>query len=146
VSLTERLIAYLRRRADAQIDRANLAAMQHGMLPAGWVYGRNDKRQAQYDEQRRILLERSKHLYREPVYGPDGVAVAIWYAGTDEYRPRLSFIVQAHAMSGPPAAVIVRFWRKQDAASFAAGLAQQVRASGVAALRQDAWPDLAGQD
>jgi hypothetical protein len=54
--------------------------MQHGLLPAGWVYGRNDQRQAEYDEQRRILLERHKDLYREPVSGPGGVAVAIWYA------------------------------------------------------------------
>ncbi len=54
--------------------------MRHGLLPAGWVYGLNDQRQAEYDEQRRILLERHKHLYREPVSGPDGVAVALWYA------------------------------------------------------------------
>jgi len=34
--------------------------------------------------------------------------------------------------------VIRRFQRKQDAAAFAAGLAQRVRASGVKALRQEA--------
>ena len=173
MSVTDRWIAYLRRRADAQVDRANLAAMRHGLLPAGWVYGLNDQRQAQYDEQRRILLERNKHLYREPVSGPDGVAVAIWYAGTDEYRPplvvpdtqwpgeppdrlaaivgayirvmnrilprsQLTFAVQAHAMSGPPAGVIRYFQRKQEAAAFAAKLAQRVRASGVKALQQQA--------
>jgi hypothetical protein len=173
VSVTDRWIAYLRRRADAQVKRANLAAMQHGLLPAGWVYGLNDQRQAEYDEQRRILLERHKHLYREPVSGPDGVAVALWYAGAGQYRApllvpnhqwpgsppdrltaiidhcirvmnrmiptsQLSFAVQAHAMSGPPAVVIRRFQRKQDAAAFAAELAQRVRASGVEALRQEA--------
>jgi len=53
-------------------------------------------------------------------------------------RSQLSFVVQAHAMSGPPAVVIRRFQRKQDAAAFAAGLAQRVRASGVKALRQEA--------
>ena len=58
---------------------------------------------------------------------------------------RLSFVVQAHAMSGPPAAVIARFLRKQDAAAFAAQLAQRVRASGVEALGQDAWPGPADQ-
>jgi hypothetical protein len=179
VSVTDRWIAFLRRRADAQLNRANLAAMRHGLLPAGWVYGLNDQRQAEFDEQRRILIERSKYLFREPVTGPDGVAVAIWYEGTNEYRapllvpytqwpgsppdrlatvvdfyirvlnriiptPRLSFAVQAHAMSGPPAAVIRHFLRKQDAAAFAAQLAQQVRASGVEALRQDAWPGRQG--
>jgi hypothetical protein len=173
VSVTDRWIAYLRRKADAQVKRANRAALQHGLLPAGWVYGLNDQRQAEYDEQRCILLERHKHLYREPVSGPDGVAVALWYAGTDEYRApllvpntqwpgsppdwlaaivdhyirvmnriipksELSFVVQAHAMSGPPAVVIRRFQRKQDAAAFAAELAQRVRASGVEALRQEA--------
>jgi hypothetical protein len=50
---------------------------------------------------------------------------------------QLSFVVQAHAMSGPPAVVIRPFQRKQDAAAFAAGLAQRVRASGVEALRQE---------
>jgi hypothetical protein len=55
--------------------------------------------------------------------------------------PQLSFVVQAHAMSGPPAAVIRRFLRKEDAAAFAAQLTQGVRARGVEALRQDAWPD-----
>jgi len=149
VSVTDRWVAYLRRRADAQVKRAQLAAMQHGLLPAGWVYGRNDQRQAQYDEQRRILLERHINLYREAVSGPDGVAVALWYAGTNGYRApvlvpnrqwpgsppdrlaataghcvrvvnrifpasRLSFVVQAHAMSGPPAVLICRFQRKQD--------------------------------
>jgi hypothetical protein len=176
VSVTDRWIAFLRRRADAQLNRANLAAMRHGLLPAGWVYGLNDQRQAEFDEQRRILLESSKYLFREPVTGPDGVAVAIWYEGTTEYRAplpvpyaqwpgspsdwlavvvgfcvrvmnriittsRLSFVVQAHAMSGPPAVVIRRFVRKQDADDFAAQLAQRVRASGVEALRQDVWPD-----
>jgi hypothetical protein len=171
LSVTDRWSAYLQRRADAQVKRANLAAMRLGMLPAGWVYGLNDQRQAEYDEQRRILLERHKHLYREPVSGPDGVAVALWYAGASEYRtpplvpytewpgptpdrlaaildgyirvmnriipaPHLSFIVQAHAMSGPPAVVIGRFQRKQEAAAFAAELAQRIRASGVGALRQ----------
>jgi len=58
---------------------------------------------------------------------------------------QLSFVVQAHAMSGPPAAVIRRFLRKQDAAAFAARLARQVRAGGVETLRQDAWPDPADQ-
>jgi hypothetical protein len=173
VRVTDRWIAYLRRRADAQVKRANLAAMQHGLLPAGWAYGLNDQRQAEYDEQRRILLERHKHLYREPASGPDGVAVALWYAGTGEYRApllapytqwpgsppgrpaaivdryirvmnriippsQLSFAAQAHAMSGPPAVVIRRFPRKQDAAAFAAELAQRVRASGAEALRQEA--------
>lgn len=180
MSVTERWNAYLRRRADAQVDRANLAAMQHGLLPAGWEYGQNDKRQKEFDEQRRILLERFKHLYREPICGPDGVAIAIWYAGGDQLRapmppgsmpwpglppdrflaivayclrglnrftpPQLRFIVQAHAMSGPPAAIILPFRRKDDAASFAAELAQRVRASGVAALRQDVWPDPASQN
>ena len=51
---------------------------------------------------------------------------------------QFSFVVQAHAMSGPPASVIRYFQRKQDAAAFAAGLAQRVRASGVVALRQEA--------
>jgi Luciferase-like monooxygenase len=51
---------------------------------------------------------------------------------------QLSFVVQAHAMSGPPAVVIRGFQRKQDAAAFAAELAQRVRASGVEALRQEA--------
>ena len=41
-------------------------------------------------------------------------------------------------MSGPPAVVIRPFQRKQDAAAFAAELAQRVRASGVEALRQEA--------
>ena len=173
MSVTDRWVAYLRRRADAQVKRAHLAAMQHGLLPAGWVCGPHDQRQAEYDEQRRILLERRKHMYREPVSGPDGVAVALWYAGTDGYRApllalntpwpssppdrlaviaghcirvmnriistsHLSFVVQAHAMSGPPAVVIRGFQRKHDAAAFAAGLAQRVRASGVEALRQEA--------
>lgn len=173
MSVTDRWIAYLRRRADAQVRRANLAAMRHGLLPAGWVYGLNDKRQAEYDEQRRILLERHKHLYREPVSGPDGVAVALWYMGTSEYRAPLvvpytqwpgsppdrlaaivdryirlmnrilpttqpGFAVQAQAMSGPPAVVIRFFKRKQDAAAYAAELAQRVRAGGVEALRQEA--------
>jgi hypothetical protein len=140
--------------------------MRHGLLPDGWVYGLHDQHQAEYDEQRRIFLEIHKHLYREPVSGPDEIAVAVWYAGADGYRapvlvlntrwpsaprsglavvagycvrvlngimsaPQLSFVVQAHAMSGPPAAVIRRFQRKQDAAAFAAGLAQRVRASGI---------------
>jgi hypothetical protein len=176
VSVTDLWTAFLRRRADAQLNRANLAAMRHGLLPAGWVYGLNDQRQAEFDEQRRILLESSKYLFREPVTGPDGVAVAIWYEGTNEYRvpllvpyaqwpgsppgrlaavidfcirvmnriipaSRLTFVVQAHTMSGPPAVVIRRFLRRQDAGAFAAKLAQQVRASGVDALRQDGWPD-----
>jgi hypothetical protein len=51
---------------------------------------------------------------------------------------QLSFVVQAHAMSGPPAVVIRGFQRKQDAAAFAAELAQRVRASGVEALRPEA--------
>jgi hypothetical protein len=38
------------------------------------------------EEQRRILLERPKDLNREPVSGPEGVAVARWYAGTGEFR------------------------------------------------------------
>jgi len=173
VSVTDRWIAYLRRRADAQVKRAELEAMQHGLLPAGWVYGLNGRRQAAYDEQRRILLGRHKDLYREPVPGPDGVAVALWYAGTGEYRvplvvpytpwpgsppgrlaafldqyirvmnrimptSRPAFVVQAHATSGPPAAVIRYFQHKRDAAAFAAGLAHRVRASGVEALRQEA--------
>lgn len=170
--MTDRWVAFLRRRADAQLNRANLAAMRHGVLPAGWVYGQNDERQAQFDEQRQILLESSKYLFREPVTGPDGVAVAIWYEGTNEYpgpplvpyrqlpglpsdrlaalvdacirwmnriipRSQLSFVVQAHAMSGPPAVVIRMFLRKQDAAAFAAQLAQRVRSNGVEALQQD---------
>jgi hypothetical protein len=53
---------------------------------------------------------------------------------------QLTFVVQAHAMSGPPAAVIRRFPRKQDAGALAAQLSQRVRASGVEALRQYAWP------
>lgn len=172
MSVTDRWIAFLRRRADAQLNRANLEAMRHGLLPAGWVYGLNDQRQAEFDEQRHILLESSKFLFRDPVTGPDGVAVAIWYEGTNAYREpllvpytqwpglppdrlaaivnlyirvmnsilpasRLTFVVQAHAMSGPPAAVIRRFLRKQDAAAFAGQLAQRVRAGGVEALRQD---------
>jgi hypothetical protein len=59
---------------------------------------------------------------------------------------RPSFVVQAHAMSGPPAVVIRRFLRKQEAAAFAAQLAQRVRASGVEALRQDSLPDPADQN
>ena len=59
---------------------------------------------------------------------------------------QLSFVVQAHAMSGPPAAVIRRFLRKQDAAAFAARLAQRVRAGGAEALRRDAWPDPADRN
>lgn len=86
MSVTDRWIACLRRRAGAQVKRAEFEAMQHGLLPAGWVYGLNDRRQAEYDEQRRILLERHKNLYREPVSGPDRVTVALWYAGTAEYR------------------------------------------------------------
>jgi hypothetical protein len=172
VSVTDRWIAYLQRRADAQVKRVNLEAMQHGFLPAGWVYGLNDQHQAEYEEQRRILLERHKHLYREPVSGPDGVAVALWYAAGEYRSPllvpnhqwpgtppdrltavidhyirfmnrilpasQLSFVVQAHAMSGPPAVMIRRFQRKQDAAAFAAELAQRVRASGAEALRREA--------
>jgi hypothetical protein len=178
--VTDRWIAYLRRRADAQVKRANLAAMQHGLLPAGWVYGLNDQRQAEYDEQRRILLERHKHLYREPVSGPDGVAIALWYAGAGEYpapllipnqqwpgsppdrlaaiidqyirvmnriipTSKLSFAVQTHAMSGPPAVVIRHFQRKQDAAAFtrtgSAGAGQRRRgasAGGLAESRESA--------
>jgi hypothetical protein len=163
---------YLRRRADALANRADLADMRHGLLPDGWVYGLNDERQEVFDEQRRILLELHKGLYREPVSGPDEVAVAIWYEGTDGYRapmialntqwpsaprgwltavagffirllnrpfttPQLIFVVQAHAMSGPPAVLVRRFPRKQDAAAFAARLAQRVRVSGVEALRRD---------
>jgi hypothetical protein len=173
VRVTDRWAAFLRRRADAQVSRANLAAMRHGLLPPGWVYGLNDQRQAEFDEQRRILFEISWYLFREPVTGPDGVPVAIWYEGTSEYRTplltppgqwpgsppdrlaavtgfgvrvlnriipgsRLSFVVQAHAMSGPPAAVTRRFPRKQDAAAFAAELGRRVRADGVGALRHDA--------
>jgi hypothetical protein len=180
VSVTERWTAFLRRRADAQLNRANLAAMRHGLLPAGWVYGLNDQRQAEFDEQRRILFELSYYKFREPVTGPDGVAVAIWLEGTDEYQrpmlvsrtrwpglppgrlavaagfcirvvnriiavPQLSFVVQAHAMSGPPAALMRRFLLRQEAAIFAAHLGQQVRACGVEALRHDAWPDPADQ-
>ena len=179
MSVADRWAAFLRRRADAQLNRANLAAMRHGMLPAGWVYGLNDKRQAEFDEQRRILIELHKYLFREPVTGPDGVAVAVWFEGTSKYRappplvpytpwpgsrpdrlaafagfcirvvnhiligvtPRLSFVVQAHAMSGPPAWVIRRFLFKQKAAAFTAQLVQRVRASGVEALRQDVGPD-----
>jgi len=172
VTATDRMNAFLRRRADAQLGGANLAAMRQGLLPAGWVYGLNDQRQAEFDEQRRILIELHKYLFREPVIGPDGVAVAIWYEGTSGYRaplrvpyrqwpglppdrlaaaadfcirvlghviarPQLIFVVQAHAMSGPPAAVVRRFLRKQDAGAFAAQLAQQVRTGGVEALRQD---------
>jgi hypothetical protein len=169
--------AFLRRRADVQVNRANLAAMRQGLLPAGWVYGLNDQRQAEFDEQRRILIELHEYLFREPVTGPDGVAVAIWYAGTSGYRPppvlvpyrqwpgsqpdrfaavaglcirvmnrimrgispasQLIFVVQAHAMSGPPAAVIRCFLSRQDAGAFAAQLVQRVRAGGVEALRQD---------
>jgi hypothetical protein len=180
VSVTERWTAFLRGRADAQASRASLAAMRHGLLPAGWVYGRGDQRQAEFDEQRRILLELAYYKFREPVTGPDGIAVAIWYEGTyEDPRPilvprtrwpgsppsrlaavtdfcirvvnrmipasRLSFVVQAHATSGPPAAVIRRFPRRQEAAAFAARLAQQVRAGGIEALRHDAGPDPADQ-
>lgn len=175
MSVTDRMGAFLRRRADAQVNRANLAAMRQGLLPAGWVYGLNDQRQAEFDEQRRILIELHKYLFREPVTGPDGVAVAIWYEGTsgpraplivvpytqwpgappDRLAPvidayirvmnrigrilpgeYLTFVVQAHAMSGPPAAVVRRFLSKQEAGAFAAHLAQRVRARGVEALRQ----------
>jgi hypothetical protein len=184
VSVTDRWAAFVRRRADAQLNRANLAAMRHGMLPAGWVHGLNDKRQAEFDELRRILIELHKYLFREPVTGPDGVAVAVWFEGTTEYRappplvpytpwlgsrsdppaalvgfcirvmnhiligatPHLSFVVQAHAMSGPPACVIRRFLFKQEAASFTAQLAQRVRASGVEALRQDVGAGSRGPD
>ncbi|HXL94743.1 MAG TPA: hypothetical protein VN969_37935 [Streptosporangiaceae bacterium] len=163
--------------ADEQADPADLAAMRRGQLPAGWVYGLNDKHQEAFDEQRRILLESARDLYRGPVYGPDGIAVAIWYEGTDEYRevvpapatprsgsrsayflalldhwlsftgPRqYSYVVQAHAMSGQPAAIMLRFLRKQDAHNFAAELARRVRASGVEALWQDGWPKPAGRD
>jgi hypothetical protein len=179
VSVTDRWIAFRRRSADAQLRSANLAAMRHGLLPAGWAYGLNDQRQAEFDEQRRILLESSKYLFREPVTGPDGVAVAIWYEGSQYRVPllaphaqwpgpppsppaavagscirvmnrifpesRLCFVVQVHATAGPPAVVIRRFARKQDAAAFAARLAQRVRASGVEALGRDAWPEPAGQ-
>lgn len=137
MSVADRMNAFLRRIADAQLNRANLAAMRQGLLPAGWVYGLNDQRQAEFDEQRRILIEFHKYLFREPVTGPDGVAVAIWYEGTNA-GSQLCFVVQAHAMSGPPAAVIRGFLRKQDAGAFAAQLAQQVRASGVEVLRRDA--------
>ncbi|MGD0245104.1 MAG: hypothetical protein ABSB59_32925 [Streptosporangiaceae bacterium] len=181
MSVTDRWVAFVRRRADARIDRANLVAMQRGLLPAGWVYGLNDQRQAAFDEQRRIFLERSKYLFRQPVTGPDGVAVAIFYEGTSGYRApllvpytqwpgsppgrlaavvdlyirvmnrviptsQLSFVVQAHATSGPPAVVIRPFPRKQDAAAFAGQLAQRVRASGVEALRPGAWPDPASEN
>jgi len=174
--MADRWNGYLRRRADAQVNRADLGAMCRGLLPDGWTYGLHDQRQAEYDERRRIFLEIHKYLYREPVSGPDGIPVAVWYAAADGYRtpvlvlnrgwpsaprgrlavlagycvpvlnrvmsaPRLSFVVQAHAMSGPSAVVIRRFQRKQDAADFAAGLAQQVRASGVGALAEDTWPD-----
>ena len=57
MSVTDRWTAFLRRRADAQLKRADLEIMRHGLLPAGWVYGLNDQRQAEFDEQRRILLE-----------------------------------------------------------------------------------------
>jgi hypothetical protein len=181
VNVTDRWVALLRRRADAQVDRANLAAMRRGLFPAGWVYGLNDQRQAAFDEQRRILLESSKYLFRQPVTGPDGVAVAIFYEGTSGYRapwlgqytrwpgsppdrlaavvgfcirvmnriipaPEFTFVVQAHAMSGPPTVVIRPFLRKQEAAAFAGQLAQRVRAGGVEALRQDAWPDPASEN
>lgn len=136
MSVADRVNAFLRRRADAQLNLANLVAMRQGLLPVGWVYGLNDQRQAEFDEQRRILIELHKHLFREPVTGPDGVAVAIWYQGTTGYGAQLIFVVQAHAMSGPPAAVIRSFQRKQDAGAFAAQLAQQVRASGVEALHR----------
>jgi hypothetical protein len=180
VSVTDRRNAFLRRRAEAQLNRVNLAALRQGLLPPGWVYGLNDQRQAEFDEQRRILIEIHRGLFREPVTGKDGVAVAIWYEGTNGYRApvfvpyrqgpgsppgrlaavvkfcvrmlnhfvmvfipasQLTFVVQAHAMSGPPATVIRRFLRKQDAGAFAARLAQRVRASGVEALRQDSWPN-----
>jgi hypothetical protein len=176
VSVTDRANAFLRRSTDARVNRANLAAMRQGLLPAGWVYGLNDQRQAEFDEQRRILIELHKYLFREPVTGPDGVAVAIWYEGAsgprapllavpytqwpgappDRLAPfidfcirvmnrigrfipgsELTFVVQAHAMSGPPAAVVRRFVSRQDAGAFAAQLVQRVRTGGVAALRQD---------
>lgn len=170
MGVTDRWAA-LRRRADAQLSRTNLAAMRRGLLPPGWVYGLNDQRQAEFDEQRRILIELHKYLFREPATGPDGVAVAIWFEGTDDYRkplfvpytrwpgsspnrlttvvnfcirvanrvmaaPMLTFVVQAHAMSGPPAVVVRRFLGKEDAAAFATQLTQQVRSGGVEALRQ----------
>jgi hypothetical protein len=176
VSVTDRRNAFLRRRADALLNDANLAAMRQGLLPAGWVYGLNDQRQAEFDEQRRMLIEGHKYLFREPVTGPDGVAVAIWYEGTSEYRPpllvpyrqlpgsppdrftaavdfcirvinrimrgiypamQLTFVVYAHSMSGPPAAVTRSFLSKQDAGAFTAQLVQRVRVGGVEALRQD---------
>jgi hypothetical protein len=170
--MADRWNGYLRRRGDARVNRAELVAIRHGLLPDGWVYGLHDQRQAEYDEQRHIFLEMHKYLYREPVSGPDGIPVAVWYAGADGYRapvlvlnagwpsaprgrlsvvagycvrvlnnivsvPRLSFVVQAHAMSGPPATVIRGFQSKQDAAAFAARLVQQVRTSGIGALAQD---------
>lgn len=166
---------YERRMAAKKVDQANLAAMRRGQLPAGWVYGRNDEHQKEFDEQRRILLESAKDLYRRPVYGPDGIAVAIWYEGTDKYQeivpapatprtgsrsaylldlldhwlsfrspPRYSYVVQAHAMSGPPAAIMLRFFRKQDAHNFAAELARRVRAQGVEVLWPGGWPNPPG--
>lgn len=178
--VAERWGAFLNRRADAQLSRANLAAMRHGLLPAGWVYGLNDERQAEFDEQRRIMFELAYYKFREPVTGPDGVAVAIWLEGTTEYQEpmfafptrwpgaqpgrlsavarfclrivnslmatrQLSYLVQAHAMFGPPAAVIRRFALRQHAADFGAQLAQQVRTRGIEALRDYAEPGPADQ-
>jgi hypothetical protein len=60
VSGADRWAEYEQRKADEEGDRANLAAMRRGQLPAGWVYGLNDKHQEEFDEQRRILLESAK--------------------------------------------------------------------------------------
>jgi hypothetical protein len=145
VSVTERWTAFLRGRADAQASRASLAAMRHGLLPAGWVYGRGDQRQAEFDEQRRILVSRTRWPGSPPSRLAAVTDFCIRVVNRGIPAPRLSFVVQAHATSGPPAAVIRRFPRRHEAAAFAARLAQQVRAGGIEALRRDAGPDPADQ-
>jgi hypothetical protein len=108
VSVTERWTAFLRGRADAQASRASLAAMRHGLLPAGWVYGRGDQRQAEFDEQRRILVSRTRWPGSPPSRLAAVTDFCIRVVNRGIPAPRLSFVVQAHATSGPPAGWLSR--------------------------------------